>query len=152
MRYRPASLSDLETVLSCWVALAEEQLAFGSRIDPAENRPAMRERLGRRIVDGGVLLAEEDDDVVGFVCVRRVDDARPRSTTLGFVEYLYVEGSRRGDGIGAALLESGEQRLLEQDVTDIELDVFAANEEAIDFYEHAGYELSRYRMRKELER
>lgn len=150
MRYRPAELSDHDTVVDTWRALAEEQRDHGSRIDPERSRPAIGAHLASLIVDGNVVVAEADGDVVGVVVYSRRDGPLVRTEAVGVVEYLYVEPDRRGEGIGSTLLERAEDALAEMGVTAVDVGALADNDAAIAFYERAGYRGHRRRFTKSL--
>lgn len=151
MHYRAATLSDLEAVLAVVEALASEQVTVGSRIDPAGSSEAFRDRLARQIVDGGVIVAEEADELVGLVTFSRLSDALTRTESVGIVQYLYVDPDRRRDGIGETLLGHAEEALADAGVTAVELEVLAENEAALAFYEACGYGHHRHRLAKSIE-
>ena len=150
MQYRRATLSDLESVLELTLALAADQRDAGSRIDPSASEAAFRERLARSIVDGGVTVAETDGEVVGVVTYRRLADGLLRDDQVGLVEYLYVEPAHRGAGVGARLLDRAEAVLADRGVDVVELEVLAANTEAVSFYREHGYGDHRHRLAKRL--
>jgi ribosomal protein S18 acetylase RimI-like enzyme len=60
----------------------------------------------------------------------------------GWIYHLAVTGSRRGEGIGGALLQAAEFRLREAGVRQINLMVYHANGTAEAFYLRRGYEHS----------
>lgn len=151
MHYRVATLSDLDAVSAGVVQLAEEQLDVGSRIDPAGSQEALRSRLAQQIVDEGVIVAMDDDRLVGFVIFSRLEDGLSRLETVGIVEYLFVEPDRRQEGIGKALLTRAEGALVEAEIDIVELEVLAANDEAMEFYQRCGYRPQRHRLAKRLE-
>ncbi len=151
MHYRAATLSDLEAVLAVVEELASEQVAVGSRIDPAGSSEAFRDRLARQIVDGGVIVAEEADELVGLVTFSRLSDALTRTESVGIVQYLYVDPERRRTGIGETLLRRAEEALTDAGVAVVELEVLAENEAALAFYEANGYGQHRHRLAKPLE-
>lgn len=148
MHYRTATLSDLDRIVEAWVSLADHQREHGSLVDPDGSEAAMHERLGRRVVDESVIIAVEEGELLGFVCVQCVDNPRRRDNTIGFIEYLFVEPAVRERGIGGELLERGEARLYDKGAKVIELDVFESNTDSVAFYRRRGYEVSRFRMRK----
>lgn len=150
MRYRTATLSDLEAVLALWRDLAQEQRRYGSHVEVEASAEAIRERLGRRIVEGTVILAEDDDGIVGFVTARATRGVLSRSSSIGIVPYLYVAPERRGSGVGTALLDRAEDRLRERGADVVELEVLGANVDARRFYRDRGYHAHRIRLAKDL--
>ncbi|UWG47615.1 Acetyltransferase (GNAT) family [Halanaeroarchaeum sp. HSR-CO] len=80
------------------------------------------------------LVAETDDDVVGFAELT-VSDA----TDVGAIQWLHVDPEYREEGVGSALLEAAEVDLLDRGVARVEGAVLAANVDGINFYEDHGY-------------
>jgi ribosomal protein S18 acetylase RimI-like enzyme len=57
----------------------------------------------------------------------------------GWVNYLAVEPGRQGVGLGRALMDEVEARLIERGCPKINLQVRTSNPEAIAFYERLGF-------------
>jgi ribosomal protein S18 acetylase RimI-like enzyme len=57
----------------------------------------------------------------------------------GWVKYLAVEPGRQGVGLGRALMDEVEARLIERGCPKINLQVRTSNPEAIAFYERLGF-------------
>ena len=57
----------------------------------------------------------------------------------GWVNYLAVEPDRQGVGLGRALMDEVEARLIERGCPKINLQVRTSNPEAIAFYERLGF-------------
>lgn len=87
----------------------------------------------RRGATSTVLVARDDDVVVGSV-MAGVDGHR------GWVYYLAVAPGRRGEGIGARLLEAAEDWLRAAGARKVQLMVREGNP-VFGFYERAGYEV-----------
>lgn len=152
MHYRAATLSDLDAITSAITQLAEEQLAAGSRIDPAGSESSFRSRIAEQIVDGGVIVAADSaGELVGIVTFYRVSDGLTRRDSVGVVEYLYVDEDRRREGIGEALLTRAESKLAADGIDVVELEVLAENEDAQTFYADCGYRSQRLRLAKRLD-
>lgn len=148
MHYRPAQLTDLDDLVDTWAALATEQREHGSWIDVDRSRTAVRDRLGQRIVDGGVIIAEDDGTLLGFVSFRPSPGVLTRVERVGIVGYLYVDPTLRGEGVGSQLLARAETALADRGVTVVELEVFHSNEDAYRFYRDRGYRPHRRRLSK----
>lgn len=58
----------------------------------------------------------------------------------GWVNYLAVDESRRGEGIGAALMAEAERLLVERGCPKLNLQVRSTNQGVIDWYRSLGYE------------
>lgn len=89
----------------------------------------------------GVLVAVEDDDVLGFLDMRWGDaETKPFvGENEADLKAIYVHPDHWGDGVGSALLERG-LGLLPDDIRAVRLDVFAENDRARGFYESHGFE------------
>jgi ribosomal protein S18 acetylase RimI-like enzyme len=79
------------------------------------------------------LVGEEEGQLVGSV-MAGYDGHR------GWVNYLAVEPSRRGRGLGRALMDAAEERLRAAGCAKINLQVREGNVAARAFYEAIGYE------------
>ncbi|MEF8853207.1 MAG: GNAT family N-acetyltransferase [Haloarculaceae archaeon] len=148
MRIEQCDPEDAAVVADLWVSLAEEQTAYGSRVDPAANRASVREAASRHAVAGGLLVAR-DPDVVGFVMFH-VEDANG-GQRRGSVENLYVTPAYRDRGIGSELLARAERTLADRGAAFVSLEAMADNADARRFYRRHGYELHRVHLEKPLE-
>ncbi len=81
-----------------------------------------------------LLVGELDGQVVGSV-MAGYDGHR------GCIDYLAVDPERQGGGLGRALMDAAEERLLALGCAKINLQVRDENEAARGFYEAIGYEL-----------
>lgn len=97
--------------------------------DPA----SIEERIARD--DAALLVASEDDDIVGFGLVGPDPDA----STTHVLSQLYVHPERWGEGIGSRLLAGLETWVRDRGGSAIELNVMSGNDRAIAFYEAAGF-------------
>lgn len=138
----------VDELADCWVALARDQRAHGSHLEPEANRDSVREGLARGIVTGGVLVARIDDEIVGFVQFSPETESYSQDVTRGVIENLYVRAEHRGEGIGSELLSAAEEQLFDAGVDGVRLEVLAANEAAQRFYAAHGYEPHRVELEK----
>lgn len=94
-----------------------------------------REELDRVLAQAPelVLVAEDDGRLVGVVV--GTDDGR-----RGWIFRLAVAPDRRREGIGEALVDEVERRLVDRGAVHIRLLVVGANATARRFWEAAGYE------------
>jgi len=81
------------------------------------------------------VVAVDDDTVVGYA---HVGPHPPRRVHLLY--RIYVDPDYWNQGIGKALLADIEQALYDRDVGSYEVEVFAANERGVGFYEATGFE------------
>jgi ribosomal protein S18 acetylase RimI-like enzyme len=68
------------------------------------------------------------------------------SADLGYVSDLYVEPSRRREGIGRALLESVRLWFGERQIAELHLQVYVRNEKGLGFWKSQGFEAFFQRM------
>jgi ribosomal protein S18 acetylase RimI-like enzyme len=82
-----------------------------------------------------LLVAESDDEVVGFVHA-----AISTGSSVGSILRLYVDPDSRGEGVGSTLLTETIDRLQGRDCDRIEAMVLAENDAGNGFYLGAGFE------------
>jgi len=103
-----------------------------------------REAAWLKLLSGGgdaslTLVADQDDDVVGFCSVTapsRDDDASDRTCE---VAAIYVEPDVWREGIGRALLNTALRQVRENGWNEATLWVFAENDAARAFYNRFGF-------------
>lgn len=138
---RDARPSDAQRVEE--IRMAGWKAAYGGMIDAdflaaltvtAERVATWEERLSSQPPGGVSLVAEEDDEVVGFAVLlpSRDEDVPEAAELLG----LYVDPVRRSAGIGGALIDAGFARMpqLVQILWTLE-----GNDPARRFYERRGF-------------
>ena len=124
MRIREFHRGDEEAVVLLWQAC---------ELTRSWNDP--RKDIERKLAHSPALflVGEDEGEVVGSV-MAGYDGHR------GWVNYLAVHPSARGRGLGRALMDAAEERLLAQGCPKINLQVRAENEAACAFYGAVGYE------------
>lgn len=97
--------------------------------------PVPREEIARLLeaAPDPVLVAEEDGRIVGAII--GTDDGR-----RGWIFRLAVDESKRGAGIGRALVDEVERRLAARGINHVRLLVLTDNEVGLGFWAHAGYD------------
>ena len=78
------------------------------------------------------LLAVDADAIIGSVMVGYEGHR-------GWINYLAVDPARRFQGIGRALMQAAEERLLARGCPKINLQVRTTNQAVLDFYRALGY-------------
>lgn len=123
MHIRPFQAADEAALVELWIA-CELTRPWN---DPWRD-------IERKLADSGELLlvAEEAGSLVATV-MAGYDGHR------GWINYLGVHPSRRGRGLGRALMEAAEERLRALGCPKINLQVRDDNREALAFYEAIGY-------------
>ncbi|WP_458205153.1 N-acetyltransferase family protein [Haladaptatus sp. NG-SE-30] len=145
-----ATSEDIDHVADCWVELAHDQRAYGSHLMADENRRHIRDAIARHVIEDDLFVAR-DDGIVGFVMFELRSGVYEQSTTQGTIQNIYVDPSRRGEGIGSKLLDVAEKTLAERGAEVIVLEVLAANEDARRLYRKRGYEPYRVELEKSVE-
>jgi GNAT superfamily N-acetyltransferase len=131
---RPATVADTPTIARLIRALAEyERLSTEVVLD--EER--LRDHLFGPRPFAEVLLAEQEDEVIGFALF-----FHNYSTFVGrpgiYLEDLFVEPPYRGRGHGKALLRAVATRAVERGCGRLEWSVLNWNEPALRFYRSLG--------------
>lgn len=81
-----------------------------------------------------VIVAEQDDSILGFAEARVTNDDR------GEVVWLHVDPPERGNGAGTELFERAVAELRERSVAAVRATVLAQNQEGGEFFENFGFE------------
>ncbi|MFC7325589.1 GNAT family N-acetyltransferase [Halorubrum rutilum] len=147
----PATVDDVDDVTDLWIALAEGQRRHGSTLLAEPNRTAVREWVARSVVTGELLVARDGDDgPIGFVGFALDREGYERDRVRGTVSNLFVVPERRGEGIGADLLDAAERALAAAGAEAVALEALADNDRARAFYADRGYDLHRVELTKSL--
>ncbi len=129
MRLRGYQADDIDAMHALDVVCFERPFRF--------TRWAMRRFA--EVKKARVVVAQEGDALVGFVIlhVEVGDEGR-----TGYIITLDVEPAMRRRGIAALLMREAERQARVDGCTALVLHVFAGNEAAIRFYEHAEFSRS----------
>lgn len=149
----PATVDDVDDVTDLWVALAEDQRSHGSTLLAESNRAAVREWVARSVVTGELLVARDGDsggDPIGFVGFSLDREGYERDRVRGTVSNLFVVPERRGEGVGADLLDAAERALAAEGAETVALEALADNDRARAFYATHGYDVHRVELTKSL--
>jgi len=119
-----ASAADAAGLCSLWAAAG---LGRGEAVDRAE----ITERLRR---DPWIFLVAEDSGTIVGSVMACYDGHR------GWLKRVAVRPDRQGTGLGRALVEEAESRLLRSGISQLRLAVEAANTAALGFWAHLGYQ------------
>ena len=147
LQIREAGPPDLEAILA--LTAQDSQHYFDEPEQVTENQ---RAALAEITADAHQqMLVGEIDDVV--VCTAQVTWMRMLSADGGLycqVEAVRTSSSRRGEGIGAALMTHVEDEARDRGAARIQLTSNLARTRAHSFYERLGYEGSHLGMKKYL--
>jgi ribosomal protein S18 acetylase RimI-like enzyme len=137
-RVRNAALEDEAVVIALWDACG---------LLVSYNDPGSDFRFAATGASSAVLVAEDSHGrIIGSVMVGH-DGHR------GWLYYVATAAEHRGQGIGRALVQAGEQWLHDRSVPKVQLMVRPTNTAVVTFYERLGYEdMPRVLMSKWLNR
>lgn len=153
---RTAMLSEyprLAAVLSETLAFHQEAVPQVFRV--TDRPPPSREFVAGLLEDGSgaLFIAEDDEQLVGFLTVR-VGDSREIPYLVpgrrAVVDNLGILSAWRGLGLGHRLMEAAESWAVRKRATQLQLNVWEFNQGAIGFYESQGYTTFSRNMWKEL--
>ena len=142
---RKATPEDRSALELCFVELQRFERAIEpNRTEPSTIAAEYIEELVADCVDhdGVILIAEEDDHVVGFACVLshvRSSNVIEKHRDHAYVTDLYVRASERGRGIGDQLMRAVEAHAVKNGTSRIRVGVLAANDVAHGLYGKLGY-------------
>lgn len=86
----------------------------------------------------GLILARQDQRLVGFCWTKQIDDRRGEIYVIG------IAPQAQGRGLGAALLRAGMSHLAAKGLLSVELYVDTAERKAVTMYERAGFIPARF--------
>jgi ribosomal protein S18 acetylase RimI-like enzyme len=100
--------------------------------------------------EAALFIAEKEDEITGFILALS-QDTPPIPvfipTRFVMITDIAVKEEFRRKGIGRLLINETHKWAKDKAAASVELNVFAFNQEAIDFYEDIGYEIISLRMR-----
>ncbi|HET8862138.1 MAG TPA: GNAT family N-acetyltransferase [Solirubrobacterales bacterium] len=143
-------VAELDVVEPIWNALQEHHSRITPELDPrtpkrdlADAWRLRRSKYVRWLEDPATffVIAEDEDGAIGyaFVTVGPGYASWRTGERAGALETLSVLPERRGDGIGAALIEAVWARLGERGVEDLAITTTITNVDAHRFYERHGF-------------
>ena len=142
---RDATVADA-AVLAAIYAPYVRDTAISFEIEPPDSSQ-FAERIRRTLERYPYLVAEVDGDVAGYAYA---GPFKPRAAYAASVEVsVYIDGSRRGSGIGRALYEELERQLAARGVTNLYACIAYPREpdeylgyDSVRFHEKMGYTLA----------
>ena len=105
-----------------------------------------KKTINESLGGGGVIfVAENNGEVIGMIAghIRKYDEEDKLDFTcpqMGIIEELIVKKGLQNGGTGKQLVEKMEKYFADKNCEFIELDVFAYNQNAYEFYLKSGYE------------
>ena len=98
----------------------------------------------------GVIVAEIEGCIVGYAIFNIVITEQTKircSQKFCYLQQIGVNAQNRNSGIGYELIQFVKSECLEQNIDDIELDVWAFNEQGQSFFKKVGFEAYGFKMK-----
>ena len=153
---RKATIEDYDQLSEIFSEVDEQhRLALPYFFQATQGPARSLERIQTLITEPHMtlLVAEDNHQLLGLVVVE-IKETPPINIIIprlyAVIDSLVVKETARGNGLGKILVTAAETWAMDQGVTDIQLGVYAFNEQAIDIYKHLGYETMQLKMRKDL--
>jgi len=99
------------------------------------------EKAQKGIIKIDILLDSDKGNYIGY-CLSSIED------TLGEIESIYIEKQYRKFGLGDKLMKSALKWFESKEITNIEINVVYANDEALPFYERHGFHVGNYILKR----
>lgn len=99
----------------------------------------LKEDLLNNLEKFETIVALEDSKVVGYLSY----EFKERHVKKMHIDQLVVLKDYRGKGLGRMLLDEARKIAIENNCDRIELDCWTFNQDALDMYEHVGYQRQR---------
>lgn len=100
---------------------------------------------GRRPLENGIFILEDEGTVAGFVWVAVRMDLQG---AFGSVDQVYLKPAYRRQGLGRLLMEAAENFIQQQGLRTARLYVTRENQDAVNLYRRLGYDVTRYEMER----
>lgn len=139
---RPATIEDVDALVKLWHPIMQERAQFDRRLKLSENAPSLWEKELRGWLerdDVAVLLAHDDDKIVGYVVGWILE--RPiffLQERYGYISDLAVDGHAHLGGIGTVLFDGIKAWFREQDIERLDIQVMHAHPIAQAFWRAKG--------------
>ena len=130
MTIRRAKKDDLGAIQELWQAMEDE---IGGPAWVRETWEEERVDVERRLRDAAIFLAEDADEVVGYLGLDFQD------SRIAEVQSVYVRPASRRKGVAAALLAEAAAASRDKGYSHIHLDVLSTNHQALAAYERLGF-------------
>jgi GNAT superfamily N-acetyltransferase len=151
VRTRPATLDDLDLLLTFEQAIIEAERPFDSTIRTGLDVHYYDLAALVSSPDAQVLVAELDSEVIGsgYARIER-SEVYFNHREHAYLGFMYVVPQHRGKGVNRQIMEELEAWSRSRGVTEMRLEVYAENAGAIRAYEKSGYAKLLLEMRKRL--
>lgn len=112
-----------------------QKFTFEKRMEP------ILKKTKENIIKLDMLLNNDNGNYIGY-CLSSIED------TFGEIESIYIENQYRKLRLGDKLMKSALNWFESNGITNIAINVVYANDEALSFYEHYGFHIGNYILKK----
>ncbi|GAJ97737.1 ribosomal-protein-alanine acetyltransferase [Geomicrobium sp. JCM 19055] len=96
-----------------------------------------------------IYVAEQEQQFLGYIELAEQRDFFTNES-VAYISAIAVTPEAQGSGVGKQLMKKAEQWCIERGLSQLVLDVFKANEGAVQFYKRLGFEEEVVKMVKSL--
>ncbi|GAK08098.1 GNAT family N-acetyltransferase [Geomicrobium sp. JCM 19038] len=96
-----------------------------------------------------LFIAEQDQQFLGYIELAEQRDFFTNES-VAYISAIAVTPEGQGSGVGKQLMKKAEEWCIERGNSQLVLDVFKANEGAVQFYKHLGFDEEIVKMVKSL--
>jgi len=143
------SINELELIKPLWEKLNsvhfDKSIYFKSKYENftfEKRTKSIYEKSQKGTIKIDMLWNSEIDNYVGY-CLSSIKD------NLGEIESIYIEDNYRKFGLGGKLMESSLNWFESNGITNIQIGVAYANDEALPFYKRYGFYIGNYILRNQ---
>lgn len=144
---RPASLNDLATLLVFEQGIINAERPFDPTLKRGDNHYYdLEAMISASHIE--LVVAESGAEIIGCGYAR-IENAKPyvQHRQHAYLGFMYVDTNHRGKGVNKKIMDALIQWSLLQNITEMRLEVYEANEGAIRAYEKAGFSRLMVEMR-----
>ena len=140
LHIRPATLADSAAVEAIMAQVHSLHVAWRPDIYEMVDELYPRERMVEGISARELYVAKLNDQIVGYVSlkIRNYDHPGLVKRKVMVVDEICVEETLRGNGIGMAMMEDVRALAKAFRCTDLQLNVYPQNDDAVGFYQKCG--------------
>ncbi len=136
-----AKIEDLEKILELNKKLFEFERQFGQTYNlDWTHSPGGRSYFINRIKDGVVLVAEINQEMIGYLCAFINTFSFRSVNPIAELENMYIEDKYQNVGVSTELIQKLIAKLRENGVKRIKVGALVKNNKAINFYKKLGFE------------
>ena len=145
---RPAIINDLQTLLRFEQGIVATERPFDSTLKPGHiNYYDIAYMIEAPHIE--VVVAELDGELIGSGYAR-IEDTKKlylNHRQYAYLGFMYVEEQYRGKGVNKLIIEALKHWAIQQNITELQLEVYDENQSAVKAYEKFGFEKLLVQMR-----